>query len=171
MTASVTIGMLQRACSITDQIMSGVRPEQFGEPTPCSDWTVRELMEHIVASTDFFADAVENGMVADDREWPGYSPEELLPAYRRHAERQLAGFREPGRTERPMVILAGPPTAAFCLQIAVSERLVHEFVAVNSEVRLHDPAPIGPEITVDTSASPVNRLMALLGRDPSQAPS
>jgi hypothetical protein len=37
MTASVTIDMLQRACSITDQIMSGVRPEQLGEPTPCSD--------------------------------------------------------------------------------------------------------------------------------------
>ena len=95
-----------------------------------------------------------------------------------------------------MVSLAGPPTAAFCLQIAVSERFVHawdlavatgqpfaddsadiaeallgspEFVAVNSEVRSHDPSPIGSEITVDASAGPVNRLMAFLGRDPSQA--
>ena len=105
-------------------------------------------------------------------------------------------YAGPGRMERPMVILAGPPTAAFCLQIAVSERLVHawdlavatgqsfaddsadiaeallgspDFVAVNSEVRLHDPAPIGPEITVDTGTGPVDRLMAFLGRDPRQA--
>ena len=35
-------------------------------------------MEHIVASTDFFADAAEYGAVAEDRSWPEYSPEELL---------------------------------------------------------------------------------------------
>jgi uncharacterized protein (TIGR03086 family) len=195
MTAPLDVDMLQRACDITDRVMSGVQPGQLGGPTPCRDWTVRELMEHMVSSTDFFADAAEHGAVAEDREWPSYSPEELLPAYRRHAGRLVAAFRSPGVMDRPMVILAGPPTATFCLQIAISERFVHawdlaaatgqsfdegadiaeallaspEYLSVNSEVRSNTPPPLGPELTVDSAAGAVEHLVAFLGRDPSQA--
>ena len=116
--------------------------------------------------------------VAEDREWPSYSPEKLLPAYRHHASRLVAAFRAPGVMDRPMVILAGPLTAAFCVQIAISERFVHawdlaaatgqsfdegadiaeallaspEYVSVNSEVRLNTPPPLGPELAVESGA-------------------
>jgi uncharacterized protein (TIGR03086 family) len=193
MSSSADVEMLQRACDLSDRIMSGVRSEQFTDPTPCSEWDVRELMEHIVASTDFFADAAELGSVPDDREWPDYTEAELVPAFQGHAHRLLAAFRAPGVMDRPMVILAGPPTAAFCLQIAVSERFVHgwdlahatgqsfgqadqdiaeallasdEYVSVNSQVRHNTPPPIGPGLKVGPSASAVDRLVAFLGRDP-----
>lgn len=195
MTAPLDVDMLQRACDITDRVMSGVQPAQLGGPTPCHDWTVRELMEHMVSSTDFFADAAEHGAVAEDRGWPSYPPGELLAAYRRHAGRLVAAFRAPGVMDRPMVILAGPPTATFCLQIAISERFVHawdlasatgqsfaegadiaeallaspEYVSVNSEVRSNTPPPLGPELAVQSGAGPVEHLVAFLGRDPSQA--
>jgi uncharacterized protein (TIGR03086 family) len=195
MTTPVDVDMLQRACDIAHRIMSGVQPGQLGDPTPCTEWTVRDLMEHMVSSTDFFADAAEHGSVTADREWPDYSPEDLVPAHRRHAGRLVAAFRDPGVMERPMVILAGPSTAAFCIQIAISERFVHAwdlaaatsqpfghdgadiaeallaspgFVAVNSEVRSNTPPPLGPEVTVVSGAGAVERLVAFLGRDPSQ---
>jgi uncharacterized protein (TIGR03086 family) len=195
-TTPVDVEMLQRACDIADRIMSGVQPGQLGDLTPCAEWTVRDLMEHMVSSTDFFADAAEHGSVTEDREWPDYSPEDLLPAHRRHAGRLVAAFRVPGVMDRPMVILAGAPTAAFCIQIAISERFVHawdlaaatsqpfghdgadiaaallaspEFLAVNSEVRSNTPPPLGPEVAVDSDAGSVERLVAFLGRDPSQA--
>ena len=96
---------------------------------------------------------------------------------------------------RPMVILAGPPTADFCIQIAISERFVHawdlaaatgqsfgddgadiaeallassEYLSVNSEVRMNTPPPLGPEFTVEGGGA-VERLVAFLGRDPNQA--
>jgi uncharacterized protein (TIGR03086 family) len=195
MTSPIDVDMLERAGDITDRVMGGVRLGQLGDPTPCTDWTVRELMEHIVASTDFFADAAEYGYVAEDRAWPDYSPDDLLSAYRYQAGRLLAAFRAPGAMGRPMAILAGPPTAAFCIQIAISERFVHawdlaaatnqslgddgadiaealfaspEYLAVNSEVRANTPPPIGPEITLEGGGA-VGRLVAFLGRDPSQA--
>jgi uncharacterized protein (TIGR03086 family) len=193
MTAPLDVDMLERACDIADRIMSGVQPGQLGDPTPCSDWTVQELMEHVVASTDFFADAAECGGVAEDRAWPEYSPEELLPAYRHHAGRLVAAFRVPAVMGSPMVILAGPATAAFCIQIAISERFVHawdlaaatgqlfgddgagiaeallassEYLSVNSEVRMNTPPPLGPELTVEGGGA-IERLVAFLGRDPS----
>ncbi|MGD0440394.1 MAG: TIGR03086 family metal-binding protein [Acidimicrobiales bacterium] len=195
MTTPIDVDMLERACNITDRILSGVQPGQLGDATPCRDWTVLELMEHIVASTDFFADAAEYGAVAEDRAWAEYPPEELLSAYRHHAGRLVAAFRVPGVMGRPMVILAGPPTAAFCLQIAISERFVHawdlaaatgqsfgddgvdiaeallassEYLAVNSEVRGNTPPPLGPELAAEGQGA-VERLVAFLGRDPSQA--
>ncbi len=194
MTAPLDLAMLGRACDLTDRIMSDVGPEQLGAPTPCSDWTVHRLMEHIVASTDYFADAAERGAVSEDRVWPDYAPDELTPAFRHHAARLVAAFQDPGVMERPMVVLAGPPTASFCLQIAISERLVHawdlaaatgrpfgpeqediaeallgssEYVAVNSQVRGNTPPPFGPEIHLGPGAPAVDRLVAFLGRDPS----
>ena len=121
--------------------------------------------------------------------------DELLSAYRDHASRLVAAFRDPGVMDRPMVILAGPPTAAFCIQIAISERLVHawdlaaathqpfgdyaadiaeallassEYLSVNSEVRKNTPPPIGPEVAVEGGGS-IEHLVAFLGRDPRRA--
>jgi uncharacterized protein (TIGR03086 family) len=193
MSSSADVEMLQRACDLSDRILSGVQSVQFTDPTPCREWDVRALMEHQVASTDFFADAAEHGSVPDDREWPDYTEAELVPAFRQHADRLLTAFRSPGVMDRSMEILAGPPTATFCLQIALSERFVHswdlakatgqrfgqadqdiaeallasdDYVSVNSQVRANIPPPIGPRLVVGSSASAVDRLVAFLGRDP-----
>lgn len=195
MTLLIDADMLDQACAISDRIMRGVMPEQLADPTPCADWTVEELMQHMVASTDFFADAAEFGSVPDDREWPDYASQELVTAHRRHLERLMAAYRNPGVMTRPMTILAGPSTAEFCLQIAISERFVHawdlaaatnqpfgtdgneiarallassEYLAVNAEVRESATPPFGPELSVE-SGGPVEKLVAYLGRDPSQA--
>jgi uncharacterized protein (TIGR03086 family) len=195
MTSPLDVDMLDRACTIADRIMSGVTPEQLGDPTPCAEWTVRKLMEHMVASTDFFADAAEHGAVADDRAWPDYPPDALLAAHRHQVQRLMVAFRAPGVMKRPMTILAGPSTAEFCIQIAISERLVHawdlaastrqpftsegddiaeallaspEYRAVNAEVRESATPPFGPEVPFD-GASAIDQLVAYLGRDPSLA--
>ena len=44
-----------------------------------------------------------------------------------------------------------------------------EYLPVNSEVRLNTPPPLGPELTVESGAGAVARLVAFLGRDPNQA--
>ena len=193
MAAPVSVEMLQRVCDLTDRTMSRVDDKQLGDPTPCSDWTVQELTEHIVASTDFFADAAERGEVAEDREWPDYTPSELLAAYRHHATRLLTAFHATGVMDRPMRVAAGPSTPESCLQIAVSERLVHswdlavatgqpfgddtadiaeallasaEYRRVNAEVRRNRPPPLGPERAVVDAAPAIQRLVAFLGREP-----
>ncbi len=193
MTAPLDVDMLQRACDIADRTVSGVRLDQLEDRTPCGDWNVRELLEHMVASTDFFADAAEHGTVAEDRDWPEYEPAELQPAHRDQLQRLMRAYRAPGVMNRPMTILAGPPSAAFCIKVAISERLVHawdlatatgqrigedgaaiaaallgaaDYIAVNSEVRHNDPPPFGPAVAADGDLDPLDRLVAFLGRDP-----
>lgn len=35
------------AAEAAARVTDGVRPEQFSAPTPCTDWDVRELVNHL----------------------------------------------------------------------------------------------------------------------------
>jgi uncharacterized protein (TIGR03083 family) len=45
-----TIGMLERALGQTESIISAIGPHQASWPTPCPQWTVRDLVQHLVGS-------------------------------------------------------------------------------------------------------------------------
>ena len=44
-------GQLTRALEATGALVDGVRPEQWDAPTGLPGWTVRDLVEHLVAGT------------------------------------------------------------------------------------------------------------------------
>jgi len=41
--------LLRRVVDQTDRLIAGLRPDQLDLPTPCADWTVRDLVSHLVA--------------------------------------------------------------------------------------------------------------------------
>ncbi|MHB1533489.1 MAG: maleylpyruvate isomerase family mycothiol-dependent enzyme [Acidimicrobiales bacterium] len=49
---------LAAAAEVTGQVIDGVRDDQWGLPTPCEDWTVRDLVEHVVGGNDGFTAAL-----------------------------------------------------------------------------------------------------------------
>src|SRR5436190_7950838 len=42
-----TVGLLERALDQTAGLIAAVRPEQAELPTPCPDWDVRALVQHL----------------------------------------------------------------------------------------------------------------------------
>lgn len=38
-----------------------VRPDQRGAPTPCTEWTVQQLLDHLVGGTDYLLSAATGG--------------------------------------------------------------------------------------------------------------
>jgi len=60
------IALFQRAAAVTDAIVSAVRPDQFGHPTPCTEWTVRQLINHVLAGNLFFV-SLATGAPPPDR--------------------------------------------------------------------------------------------------------
>lgn len=117
--------LLARACASTRTALAGLSGEQFTQPTPCTDWAVRDLVGHIVGATDFFADLAEFGDSPEDREWPDYSDSEFLAAFDRHAARASAAFAAPGAMERMMALPIGPSPGSLTVQVAVGEIFVH----------------------------------------------
>jgi Mycothiol maleylpyruvate isomerase N-terminal domain len=53
--------ILTQACESTRSILGNVTREQLALPTPCEDWPVQDLIDHIAAATRFFADIAGGG--------------------------------------------------------------------------------------------------------------
>jgi uncharacterized protein (TIGR03086 family) len=54
MAANDPLGLLDRAILQTGAIVVGVRPDQAGVPTPCSEFDVRQLLNHLVYDVQSF---------------------------------------------------------------------------------------------------------------------
>lgn len=106
-----------RALQATGRIVAGVRDDQWHEPTPCADWDVHGLLNHIVGGNRWVRPLVEGETIAGvgDRlegDLLGHSPYMAYEASAADADR---AFCEEGAMERPCAVSYGPiPGAAYC---------------------------------------------------------
>lgn len=61
MTATPSLELLDRALDQVGTIVSRVRADQAGLPTPCSEFNVRALLNHIVFDVQMFTAGVDGG--------------------------------------------------------------------------------------------------------------
>ena len=185
------VELLARACACTGGILANVTRDQLAHPTPCDDWLVHDLINHIVGATDFFADIAEPGSSAEGREWPDYSDGDFIATFGQQASRVVAAFSAPGAMERIMLLPTGPAHGSRCIQVATGEIFVHgwdlaqasgqampsdegvaeallssDWLSLCAEVRNGDPSVFAPEIHVSPKAPAADRLAGFLGRDP-----
>ena len=55
MTDDEELAVLRRGLDQLAGLVADVRPEAADDPTPCTDWTVRDLVDHVVAAPTRFA--------------------------------------------------------------------------------------------------------------------
>lgn len=181
---------LRRACDIADRVLGNVNGDQLEAATPCSEWTVRDLMQHMVTATDFFADVAEHGTAPADGNQPEYPPEEITPAFRRHAQRLMTAFEREGAMHRGMRLPTGPATGELAIQVAIGELVVHswdlatatnqacggddiadalllsDFIALAADVRDDANHPFAPIVKYSVDDPPMDQLVSFLGRRP-----
>lgn len=138
--------LLTRACASARSVLARVTGSQLSQPTPCADWTVRDLVGHIVGSTDLFADLAELGESPEDREWPDYPGGDFLAAFDRHAARVTAAFAASGAMDKVMVLPTGPAPGSLTIQVATGEIFVHGWDLAAAVGRTSDGAD-GLELT------------------------
>ena len=174
------------------RVVAGVRDDQLGRRTPCPDWTVADLIDHVHGcASGFTAAARKEGL--DDTP-PQVDGARLRDGWREQARAELAvlaqAWRDPaaweGRTRIAGVDQSGAESAA----TAVDEVLVHTWDlarATGQECRL-DPGAVlvalgfaravaqqapggvpglfGPATSPPSGADPAVELLLLTGRDP-----
>jgi uncharacterized protein (TIGR03086 family) len=186
------LSAMQRACATTERVVEGVRAEQYGLPTPCSEWDVRSLLNHVLG-TLVLGEALLADRPPEVAMGPGTLPERDLvgddpvKAYRTLAEALLA-TASTGTLERdhdtPLGTMPGPVLGGF----TTLDIVVHgwDLAAATGQDAGIDPdlagavldfarqglidglrgSRIGPEVPVPPDAPVVDRLVAYLGRRP-----
>jgi uncharacterized protein (TIGR03086 family) len=62
----MSVELLQRVVDETTQVVNNITPDQLGNETPCTDWTVRDVINHITGGSIMFAISAEQGSVPDE---------------------------------------------------------------------------------------------------------
>jgi uncharacterized protein (TIGR03086 family) len=185
-----SLQMLQRSVDEAGRLVDTVTPDQLGLPTPCSEWTVRDLINHITGGSTLFAVSAEQGSVPDDEMGRLMGGDNLGDDYRGafHAatDRALAAFRQPGVLEKVVTLPFGEMPAGVALDIAIYDVTTHavdlaratgqtvgdtELLEAALQVgkqmdgpQLRQPGVFGPEQPAPSGASAADRLLAFAGR-------
>lgn len=183
---------LAAATRAAGDLVADVRHEQWGAPTPCPEWNVRELVNHVVSGTRLFTGILRgDAIVGPDALDPkagdtlGDNP---ASAYRKAAEELLAAFRQPGVLEQFFDVPVGTVPGVVALHLRTVEELVHGWdlaQATGQQTRFGDDtveraiefslgkladvpperSPFAPPQPVLDHAPPLDRLVAMLGRE------
>jgi uncharacterized protein (TIGR03086 family) len=169
------VDQLADALERAGHLIAGVRDDQWHSPTPCTDWNVRAVADHLIKGNALVASALTGGDVA-------------ATDYGQVSARLLEAFRQPGALDRPVTIPFGTVPAEFALHLRLTELLVHgwdiaratgqktDFPEELAEEELRfsqravgmippDRSPFQAPRPVPEDATAIDRLAALLGRD------
>ncbi len=180
-------------------LVARVTDDELGRPTPCPAYTLGDLIEHVggLALAFTAAAAKDTGPLTEQQ--PSGDASRLSQDWRTRIPRDLAAlaqaWREPGAWTRMTRIASMDAPAEMVGVTAADELVVHGWDVAratgqpyDSEPELPDAArrfleafatpdaPAGPEVPfgparlLPDSAPPLDRLVALAGRDPGWAP-
>lgn len=173
----------ERAAAWVADIVRGIAPEQWNDPTPCDRWTVGELVEHLLDGTRGFAVSFGAPRASALADAGGVdTPNAAADAYRDAAAAISAAARQATST--------GEQTPdGWYVGFALLEQVAHGWdlaVATGQDATIPDElAPFaldvargafdtllrsrpgyGPEVSVRRNASAGERFVALTGRRP-----
>jgi uncharacterized protein (TIGR03086 family) len=124
-TQLIDLDLLVPCHRATAEVLDAIPADRWDAPTPCPEWTVREVANHVVGSLDFFAQTVsgqepEIGDLAAD-----YLGADPAAAYREAAKRCRVAFARPGVLDAEHPFPTGPTPGWVIAHISMSESLVH----------------------------------------------
>ena len=179
---------LAQALDATDRLIAGIGDQQWQNPTPCTEWNLRDLVDHLVAANRRFSSMLhgEQPAAAATQDAAG-DDGDLVAAYRDSGKRMLAAFRQPGALEQTVTLPIGAAPAIAALHLRVTDLLVHgwdiaqatgqparlpeqlaaqelEFTRAKLADMPADRRPFAPPQPVADDAPASDRLAAYLGR-------
>jgi uncharacterized protein (TIGR03086 family) len=189
--ATVDTRELEQAFATTRNVLVNVKPDQMDDATPCQSWKVRDLVNHIVAGSQWFGSTMDSGDSGPmSGETPDFTDGDYVATFDDGVKKAMHAFGTPGALDKTVKLPFGEfPGRAF-LGLATTDTLVHGWdlakatgqptdfdaglskqVFDNAKQTIPDTfrgvdgkAPFGPELDAPAGAPPVDQLAAYLGR-------
>jgi uncharacterized protein (TIGR03086 family) len=187
-----------RAVRWSIALVEQASPADLGRATPCGPWTLAELLAHMTVQHDGFARAA-TGVVTDVEQWQPPVLTDPVGDYVAAANGAIAAFADDAVLDRRWSLPELSTEIAFAGRRAISfhfiDGVVHSWdVAKALQVAFHpEPdvleaalavaeavpdgasrvapgAAFAPSVAAPDGASTLDRIVALLGRDPAWRP-
>ncbi len=184
--------MLAQAFASTAGVLSGVDAQKMDGSTPCAAWKVRELVNHIVGGTTYFAVTAETGEAPSEGDAPDFCEGDFVTEFNKGAARAVKAFEAPDAMDKTMKLPFGDLPGGVFINIATIDTFTHgwDLAKATGQSTDLDPglamqllaiaegflpddlrgaegqAPFGPKVEVPSGACPADRLAAFLGRQP-----
>jgi uncharacterized protein (TIGR03086 family) len=171
------------------RIVRGVRDDQLGDRTPCTEATVADLLDHVGGlAVAFRAAATKEALPGENA--PQADGSRLAEGFRDDIADRLAALAEAWRDPAAYdgLTLAGPieMPAEIAVLVALDEVVVHGWDLARATGQPYDPdealvdaclgfaqgfevaegSPFGPPVSVPDDAPALDRLAGATGRDP-----
>jgi uncharacterized protein (TIGR03086 family) len=174
------------AVALLTPLVESTRADQLSNPTPCSEWNVRDLLNHVIGGGHMFASGLRGDPLA------GGEPGDLVgddhrAAFRVSIDGFTAALAKTEELDKPVTLPFGTLPTVAALQLAAGDLLVHSWdlaqatgqafnppadfvdasyqffqVAVNDDLRA--AGMFGPALDVANEATPLTKLLAHAGR-------
>ena len=177
------IDSLEASFAHAHQVVSGVRRDQYDDQTPCSEWKVLDLLEHLIGTVGGIGAAA-----AGEKPQPFTLGDDPAAQFEEAAKAAVRAWRAPGVLDGTINAGAGPMPGSVLASISLLDTATHTWdlatatgqpaelpsdvavaameasrMIVSDETR---PGRFDPEQAAPTGATDTQRLVAFLGRTP-----
>lgn len=189
------VSTLERSCGVARGVIANVSPSSYDQPTPCVSWNVREVLNHLVGATYWFAGCLQQGEASShDQAAAGtdFTSTDVQASFNEGAKRAIEAFSGPGALEQTVKLPFGDMPGGMFLVLAINDVLTHSWDLAKAtgqdtdlepelatellgmmQNNLSDDfrgpegsgAPFGPAREAPEGASPADQLAAFLGRE------
>jgi uncharacterized protein (TIGR03086 family) len=183
---------LAQAFADTRGVLVNVTPDQLDLPTPCASWKVRDIVNHIVGGSQWFAASVTAGEspVIEESDFSELADGDFVAEFDKGVAASVAAFGAPGAQEKMVKLPFGTMPGSAFMGLATTDTFTHgwdlakatgqstdldpalaEQLLAGSKMAIQDAfrgedgkMPFGPEQQAPDGASAADRLAAFLGR-------
>ena len=183
------VALYAKALAGFDAVVQQVSPDQWTLPTPCSEWDVHALVNHVLGEARWTAPLLAGSTIEEvgDRLDGDLLAGDLLAAWAAGREEAAAATSAPEVTERTVHLSFGPTPAEEYLSQLTADYLIHSWdlaVAIGADDQL-DPevvdaveawfvsraaayraaGAVAAQVQTAAHDDPQRRLLGMFGRD------
>ncbi|MBI2169927.1 MAG: TIGR03086 family protein [Actinobacteria bacterium] len=182
------VQFIEQAVSNGQTILDGIQPGQLGDSTPCAEFDVKALTNHLTGAAKLIAIGVNEHRVAAELMSEDFVGDDPATGFRQAGKELVEAWNQPGVLERNVMMpfgeVPGEQGATFsALEIfthvadtaiatgqegSIDVDLANTILGIAQQMPIDNfrmPGVFGPEVECAEDAPAHRRLLALLGRE------